>query len=123
MSTVRPEHWGETCGVSYTEVFGEAFGSSVGVIDGEEESEGITAKVKKRPDLPSEKEVEEHYAADHTPYRSWCRACVMGQGANTPHRSGNQQELQPVSTVSMDYGFMTHEEAQTEDGYMPILVT
>ena len=111
MSTVRPEHWGDVCGLTDDE------------IDGQRVSEGIPVRVKKNPALPSEKDVEEHYASNHVPFRSWCKACVMGKGVNSAHFKTNREEEQSVTTVSMDYAFMTNDDVKdSEQGYMPILV-
>ncbi len=111
MNTVRPEHWKELCGLTEDE------------IQGERVSEEVQVRVKKNPVLPSEKQVEEHYASNHVPYRSWCKACVMGKGVNSAHFRAEKEEEQAVSTVSIDYAFMTHDDAkESEAGYMPILV-
>ena len=37
------------------------------------------------PQLPSEKEVQEHYLSGHMPYRSWCHHCVRGRGREMDH--------------------------------------
>ncbi len=111
MNTVRPEHWKELCGLTEDEVQGERV------------SEEVQVRVKKNPVLPSEKQVEEHYASNHVPYRSWCKACVMGKGVNSAHFRTDKEEEQAVSTVSIDYAFMTHDDVkESEAGYMPILV-
>ena len=90
----------------------------------EVDTEGAEVKIVKKPRLPTELEVEQHYAAGHVPYRSWCPICVKGQGVNTRHAHINREEQQEYSTVSIDYAFMTSEgEAEDEDQLgMPILV-
>ncbi len=60
----------------------------------EREHEGAQVKIRKTPNWPSEKDVEEHYAANHVPYRSWCRVCVMAKGVNTGHRRIEEEERQ-----------------------------
>ena len=100
MSTVRPEHWGDICGLTEDE------------IEGQRVSEGIEIKVKKNPMLPSEKQVEEHYASNHVPYRSWCKVCVLGKGVNSAHFRTDKEEEQAVSTVSIDYAFITHDDVR-----------
>ncbi len=111
MNTVRPEHWKELRGLTEEE------------IKGERESEEVQVKVKKNPVLPSEKQVEGHYASNHVPYRSWCKACVMGKGVNSAHFRVDKDEEQAVSTVSIDYAFITHDDVKESGaGYMPILV-
>ena len=93
--------------------------------DGEGEGhEGVKPKTKKNPMLPSQSEVDDHYAANHVPFRSWCEACVKGKSVNDPHSSIRRKEDQAVSTVSIDYGYMTSESGGGDEGmYMPILVS
>ena len=58
----------------------------------------------------------------HRPYRSWCKICVMGRGASSPHRKSDAQEdLDGVFLVSMDYGFVG--ERESEEQVAPMLVT
>ena len=74
--------------------------------------------------MPSQAEVDDHYAANHVPFRNWCRACVKGKSVNDPHSSIKRKEDQAVSTVSIDYGYMASESAGgNEEMYMPILVS
>ena len=86
-----------------------------------ESNEAVKVKTRKKLEIPSQKEVDDHYATNHVPYRSWCNACVMGKCVNNPHRQMNREEEDKVSTVSMDYGFMTTEKEGEEMG-MAILV-
>ena len=45
----------------------------------EEQHEKIPQiKIKHRPELPNQEEVDKHFAATHVPYRSWCAHCVKG---------------------------------------------
>ncbi len=47
----------------------------------------------------------------------------MGKGVNSAHFKTNKEEEQAVTTVSMDYAFMTtDDEKDSEEGCMPILV-
>ena len=91
---------------------------------GEGDGEGAEVRIAKKPRLPTELEVEQHYAAGHVPYRSWCPICVKGQGVNTRHACIKREEQQEYSTVSIDYAFMTSDgDAEDEDQLgMPILV-
>ena len=66
----------------------------------EEETEGVKPKIRNKPDIPSAKEVEEHYSANHVPFRNWCNACVMGKCVNNPHYRQHKIEDDRVSTVS-----------------------
>ena len=90
----------------------------------ERDGEGAEVRVVRKPRMPTELEVEQHYAAGHVPYRSWCPICVKGQGVNTRHACIKREEHQEFSTVSIDYAFMTSEgDGEDEDQLgMPILV-
>ena len=90
----------------------------------ERDGEGAEVRIAKRPRVPTELEVEQHHAAGHVPYRSWCPICVKGQGVNTRHACIKREEQQEFGTVSIDYAFMTSEgDGEDEDQLgMPILV-
>ena len=57
------------------------------------------------PRLPSKKEANDHSLAVHTPYRSWCTFCVMGEGKSAPH----QQQLRDdgLPQLTLDYCFIS----------------
>ena len=75
---------------------------------------------RRDPGQPTAHEHQEHMTT-HRPYRSWCKFCVMGRGVNSPHkRSDAQDDLEGVSHVSMDYGFLGEREA--EEQVSPVLV-
>ena len=78
-----------------------------------EEEEGRTPKVRRRPKQPSKKEIEEHEAT-HIPFRSWCRHCLRGRGRNKPHRAQGPAQKEDADTVvpriQFDYHFMSQEE-------------
>ena len=61
--------------------------SQSGETEGEVEEEGRTAVGRKRPNIPTTIEQEEH-ARTHCPYRSWCRHCVKSRARNSPHGAG-----------------------------------
>ena len=44
------------------------------------EREGAEVKRLIDPQLPSKKEVEEHWVRGHIPYRNWCEVCVRARG-------------------------------------------
>ena len=72
------------------------------------------------PGQPTAKEHQEQMTT-RRPYRSWCKFCVMGRGANAPHRrSGAQDDLEGVPHVSMDPGFLG--ERASEDRVSLVLV-
>ena len=55
--------------------------------DGEMGFDDGSAQVRniRDPGQPTAKEHQEHMTK-RRPYRSWCKFCVMGRGANAPHR-------------------------------------
>ena len=85
--------------------------------------ETAEVKIRKRPELPSQEEVDKHFAANHVPFRVWCSHCVMGRGVSSPHLSKEKKDKDAVVTVAMDYGFLTEEgESEIGKGYLPIVV-
>ena len=63
------------------------------------------------PGAPTAEEVEEHRAAGHCPYRSWCEWCVEGRGVGAQHRAGPQSRI-PV--ISFDYLLVTRRGIHTK---------
>ena len=65
----------------------------------DEDQEHGQRHVRKLHDLqlPSEKEVQEHYLSGHMPYRSWCHHCVRGRGREMDHlkRKGEEEKGLP----------------------------
>ena len=81
-------------------------------------------RVARRPDAPTKAMVLAH-ELHHAEYRDWCEHCVAGKGVTHPHRSA-EKNLE-TAEFSIDYGFMTQEGAQLDDGIdrvgaSPILV-
>ena len=73
----------------------------------------------KRPDAPTKQELEEHLPT-HLPYRSWCPDCLAGRGISRRHAAvGGDREKLGV-TISIDYCFMSPEEAEQDT--TPILI-
>ena len=64
-------------------------------------------KLFRKPQRPSDAEVEEHYARNHVPFRNLCKHCIMGRIKNSPHTKVKGPEGDRVSVVSINYGFMT----------------
>ena len=59
------------------------------------------------PVAPRRWERDEHEAAGHAVYRSWCECCVRARGIGTQHRSrGDDSEEGALPEIVMDYGFM-----------------
>ena len=50
-----------------------------------EPTEGADVRVLRAPSAPSPKQVEEHNASMHLPYRNWRPICVWGRGKEKPH--------------------------------------
>lgn len=80
---------------------------------GECEPEGEQARIRNMPELPSKLEVDKHYAANHVPFRNWCKHCIMGKAVNNFHKKLVKEEDDPVPTVSMDYGYLVGEADST----------
>ena len=76
--------------------------------------------VKDCPELPSKLEVERHFASNHVPYRSWCKMCVMGRAAGSPHKKVKRVEDDLNPTVSMDYAYLNDQEKEHSD---PVLTS
>ena len=58
---------------------------------------------------PGQPTAKEHQGQMTTrrPYRSWCKFCVMGRGANAPHRrSGAQDDLEECRVCQWTMGFL-----------------
>eukprot|EP00971_Amphidinium_carterae_P347420 6489422-Amphidinium_carterae.1 len=100
--------------------------TAVGDIDADDEGmvESAALRAKPKPDTPSREEIEQHRAAGHVPFRSWCRCCVAGKGRGDRHRAKEDGE---VACVGIDYGYLhervdlTDQEAQ-DQGSSPLLV-
>ncbi len=60
-----------------------------------EDDQGLEARAPKivaSPDLPSQAEIDVHNAMGHALFRSWCEACVTGQGREAGHRAKKSEE-------------------------------
>ena len=75
---------------------------------GEEEVQ--PPQVATQPYLPDRSEVDLHCAMGHAQYRSWCEACIAGQGREDRHIRGHAHEKRSLPVVSYDYGFMTEKD-------------
>ena len=85
--------------------------------------EAVAPKHSRRPDQPTQKEIDEHRRASHIPYQSWCKHCVEGRGLHDQHKSSEERNklAKSIPCVSMDYVFM--EDSQTATNWNPILAT
>ena len=85
--------------------------------DDEVGAEGVDVKVMKRPEEPTQEEIDKHMCT-HIPFRSWCSHCVMGKAKNSRHAKRGSQENE-VPVVSIDYTFMGSDDkgdAAAEEG-------
>ena len=82
---------------------------------GEEEEECAPRRVAPDPGAPSQQDVDEH-EIDHTPYRSWCDACVEGRGIGDQHRAGPEGR---VPVVSFDYLLITTRGVRQKEQLLP----
>ena len=67
--------------------------------------EARVPKVARSPGEPTAAERKRHNVT-HCPYRSWCRACVLGRGKDRHHRRVDRR-ADTVPRVAMDYMFLT----------------
>ena len=76
-------------------------------IDGPERysSERPVVRVPTAPVRPSAKDVEEHNACGHLPFRAWCPVCVFGWGKEAPHK--RIEEYSDMPLFICDYCFLT----------------
>ena len=76
------------------------------------------------PGAPTQQQIDDQ-DVDHTPYRSWCDACVEGSGIGDQHRAGPESK---VPVISFDYLLVTKKgiklrgQAQPGEILMKILV-
>ena len=78
-----------------------------GVIVAEEEAsaEAVKVRVARTPTQPTEEERRQHDIT-HTPFRSWCRSCVLGRARNDPFVAQDDEKDKALPTVGHDYGFL-----------------
>ena len=91
------------------------------VTSGEEEetTEEHKASLRKSPDQPTTREVEEHMVT-HVPYRSWCPYCIAGKSKADAHFNKGKRGIE-MPEIHIDYMFMESEESENMMD-MPILV-
>ena len=70
--------------------------------------------LRKRPEQPTDAEVQEHEISGHEPYRRWCRACVAGRGRADAYveRLGVEKGV-PITGV--DYGYLWSRAPEASD--------
>ena len=63
-----------------------------GEVQVEEESEEDPADLKHAKDIASpSRDAVEQPRVTHSPYRSWCKQCVMGRGVGKPHATVTEE--------------------------------
>ena len=88
--------------------------------------EGRLAKKVRSPVRVSSSEIEDHERT-HTPFRQWCRHCVMGRGTNDPHqkkKSGSEKEEVEEGTarINMDYFYLSTDDEKASRSPMLVMV-
>ena len=74
-----------------------------------ESHEEVPIKIKPNPLKPTQKQIDEHIARGHCPYRSWCDVCVRASGKEDPHRHlYHDDKIIPV--FASDYAFLKSDE-------------
>ena len=73
-------------------------------------AQSSTVRVLRGPLDPTPQQVEAHLAANHFPYRVWCRSCVAGRGKPQHHKhSVEEQNSRTLPTFSWDYAYMSEK--------------
>ena len=77
----------------------------------EASEEVVKTKQLRRPDQPSQRDIDDHRRAGHIPYRSWCKCCVEGRGLHDQHQAGVERDKldKSVPCISLDFAFMGDE--------------
>ena len=72
-------------------------------------------KHKKDPRLyePTAREVAEHNIS-HIPFRSWCQDCIMGQAVSDPHYKVDDDNVEEIPIISVDYMYLKAKEEEEE---------
>ena len=72
-------------------------------IEEESTEEAIRPRVSPDRGQPTLQRLEQHRVT-HTPFRSWCKWCVIGRARGTQHRAAGERTI-PI--VGLDYFYMT----------------
>ena len=67
-------------------------------------------RVLRGPREPTLQEWQDHLAAQHFPFRIWCRHCVAGRGKPFQHAQ-DADDSKAIPTFSWDYGYMGDKDA------------
>ena len=108
----------------------QAWGQSIKPFDQDEEEEmerAIKAKSVRKPEMPTQKEIDEHMIT-HTPFKAWCPHCVAGHSSCGYHfRRREPEEDNAIPSAHIDYMYMKSQrvgdqEEEDDRESMPILV-
>ena len=91
-----------------------------------EGEEGRDAKAARTPAKVSEEE-KARRELTHTPFRSWCKFCVMGRGISESHRSKSEEQKQEdkelrAPRVCMDYLYLGEQDKEAKENPMLVMV-
>ena len=70
--------------------------------------------------MPTEEERVRHEVS-HTPYTSWCPACVAGRGRSDRHSIAHEREEHTVPVVCIDYCYLSGKADEDSGKATPIL--
>ena len=68
-------------------------------------------------------EEREAHEVTHTPFRAWCRYCVLGRARNSPHRQREDAAKRSgVPKIAMDYFFMSNADEAASRNPLCVMV-
>ena len=70
-------------------------------------------RVPTAPVRPSAKDIEEHNACGHLPFRAWCPVCVFGWGKEAPHK--RKEEYCDMPLFVCDYCFLSSKISSSSE--------
>ena len=98
----------------------DGMGAQEGEEAGKDDEEGRKPATMRAPHNVSQSERDDHETT-HTPYRTWCRYCVLGRGRRSPHKHFDGQEpANAAPKISLDYFFLSETGLSTNSS--PIIV-
>ena len=77
-------------------------------------AEQAPVRVIASPCQPSAKDVEEHDAAGHVPFRSWCPVCINASAIEAPHTRAKSEKDHAYPSFSSDYAFMGSKDNENK---------
>ena len=90
---------------------------------GEPEGEEAREAVPVQTPAKVSKDERERHELTHTPFRSWCKFCVMGRGRNQDHKKVKRDESETiVPRVSLDYFFLSEADKKASENPMVLMV-